>query len=121
MTLDDAEQDAWAYTARCLVNGLVRTRSQRRLHAGRVPFSYVAEMMREQDYRCAVTGFPLEPRRPSAPGTEGTSPWQASLDRIDNDEGYCEGNVRVVCLIANLAMNRWGPEPLRTLMGRTAD
>jgi hypothetical protein len=62
-----------------------------------------------QSYRCAVTGveftFNDTPK----------DPWQPSIDRIDSGRGYHLDNVRLVCLIANLAMNRWGEDTLRAL------
>lgn len=35
-------------------------------------------------------------------------PFQPSLDRIDNTRGYTLDNVRLVCLVVNYCMNRWG-------------
>lgn len=75
----------------------------------------VVALLETQGYRCAVTGVDLEPNP-----VGGAQPFQPSLDRIDNDEGYVLGNVRIVALIVNYAMSRWGEEPLRTLL-RTAN
>jgi hypothetical protein len=53
---------------------------------------------------CEVTGvrFSVE--------TFGSSraPFAPSIDRIDCHHGYTRRNVRLVCQIANLAMNVWG-------------
>jgi hypothetical protein len=68
---------------------------------------------------CMISGIPFDAtpfigsmRRPFAP----------SLDRIDSAQGYVVGNVRLVCVLVNLAMNQWGLEPLlhvaRNLIGR---
>jgi hypothetical protein len=69
----------------------------------------IDEMLEVQSYRCAVTGveftFNDTPK----------DPWQPSIDRIDSGRGYHLDNVRLVCLIANLAMNRWGEDTLRAL------
>lgn len=41
------------------------------------------------------------------------NPFRPSIDRKDNAKGYEIGNVRIVCSIANFAMNEWGEQPLR--------
>lgn len=38
-----------------------------------------------------------------------------SLDRLDNHVGYEQNNVRLVCRIANFAMNIWGDAALLEL------
>ncbi len=40
------------------------------------------------------------------------APWAPSVDRIDSSKGYVPGNVRLVCVAANLAMNEWGEDVL---------
>lgn len=51
---------------------------------------------------CVLTGIPFDPE----PG----SPFRPSIDRIDCDQGYVEGNVRVVCAIVNYALNTFGDD-----------
>jgi len=62
--------------------------------------------------RCEVTGIefslsqePGKRRRPYAP----------SLDRKDSAKGYLIGNIRLVCVAANYAMNEWGLHVLHHL------
>ncbi len=65
--------------------------------------------------RCAVTGIAFSfqkqhgaYRRPFAP----------SVDRIRPTLGYVKGNVRLVCTMANIAMNEWGENVLRDFITR---
>ena len=58
---------------------------------------------------CMLSGIPFDfhpypgsTRRPFAP----------SLDRIDSARGYSADNVRLVCILVNLALNEWGADPL---------
>ncbi len=63
-----------------------------------------------------MSGFPFDL-------TTGRGRWQKfpfvpSLDRKTPALGYTEDNCRVVCLIVNEAMNRWGFDPLLKLARR---
>lgn len=86
-----------------------RTNARERGQAFNLDAAWVEKTLRDQKYRCAVTGIPFV----FLSGQH--NPWQPSIDRIDNDRGYFTNNCRIVCLMANLAMNRWGAEALRTL------
>jgi hypothetical protein len=57
---------------------------------------------------CEVSGLPFDP-------VADRSPFAPSLDRIECSIGYEAGNVRLVCHIANVAMNTWGIEPVLRL------
>lgn len=58
--------------------------------------------------RCEVTRVPFCLDKHAA----GRAPLAPSMDRIDDRLGYSQGNVRLVCQIANLAMNVWDSETL---------
>lgn len=73
---------------------------------------FVLDMLRRQQFKCAVTGLPL--RLPQ----HNRDPWAPSIDQIKPGEGYREDNIRVVSMLANLAMNTWGSEPLLELVSR---
>lgn len=73
----------------------------------------VYKEMQRFGFRCSISGIPFS-RSAKANGGE-PDPWSASLDRIENRQGYIQDNFRVVCLIANLAMNRWGYDTLLRL------
>ena len=60
--------------------------------------------------RCAVSGLEFSD---SVVGTgRAKKPFAPSLDRIDRFRGYRPDNVRLVCVVANFAMNAWGQEPV---------
>jgi hypothetical protein len=61
---------------------------------------------------CEVSGIPFEL---AAAQERRRAPFAPSLDRIDSSAGYVPGNVRLVCLIVNVAMSNWGEQPLRQL------
>lgn len=46
-----------------------------------------------------------------------TSPCSASLDRIDSNRGYIEGNVEWICLFVNLGKNGFSKEQIQNLLG----
>lgn len=70
----------------------------------------IEKLLTYQNWRCAVSGIHLtEPRGKK-------EPFAPSLDRIVPALGYVVGNVRVVCMIVNLAMNVWGEESLVKLV-----
>lgn len=58
--------------------------------------------------RCEVSGIPFVM-------DEKRSPFAPSIDRIDCSIGYDPGNIRIVCHVANVAMNTWGIDPVLTL------
>lgn len=69
------------------------------------------DMLRSQEFNCAVTGAPL--RLP----TKGRDPWSPSVDQIRPGGGYTRENTRIVAMIVNFAMGEWGPEPMMRLAG----
>lgn len=64
------------------------------------------------NWRCAVTNVKFD-YKPAVDGKR--RPWAPSLDRIRSGEGYVPGNVRFVCVAANLAMNEWGEDVLQKM------
>lgn len=61
---------------------------------------------------CSATGLPL------TWGHEGDSvrnPWAPSIDRVDGSKGYVPGNVRVVCVLYNLARNDFPDEAVMAM------
>jgi hypothetical protein len=78
-----------------------------------------ARFMRD---RAALEPKPLGPKKPnvSALSVRGgeRGPFGPSLDRIVPKLGYVTGNIRVVCNLANLAMHKWGEDPLREFVNK---
>ena len=73
-----------------------------------LPFNITSEYVKSiwpSDNKCPALGIKLKR------GTEGScvdsSP---SLDRIDNSKGYIEGNVQIVCHLANKIMSNATPD-----------
>lgn len=89
-------------------------RSQKRGDTGRVTLNNLRVMYVKQRGRCAVSGieFRLDCL---TDGDERSRAFAPSVDRISNDIGYTLKNIRLVCRIANYAMNTWGEAALRAL------
>ena len=71
--------------------------------------------------RCALTKIPFSWDEIGASGKHRRRPYLPSLDRIDSSKGYVAGNVRLVCVAANLAMNSWGEEVFFDILRRVAE
>lgn len=60
--------------------------------------------------RCQLSGVPLT----CASGEK--KPNSASIDRIDSSKGYVWGNVRVIAVCINFALNKWKQDEVFTIM-----
>lgn len=82
----------------------------------RVPFTItqtdLAAMVDAANGRCTISSIPFEFDKQ---GHRVKRPFAPSMDRIDHKQGYIPGNVRFVCVAANVAMNVWGESALRRL------
>ena len=58
-----------------------------------INFDYLADLLIEQDFKCALTGWDIHAMDVNSP---------ASLDRIDSSMGYIEGNVQWVATKVNM-------------------
>jgi 3'-phosphoadenosine 5'-phosphosulfate sulfotransferase (PAPS reductase)/FAD synthetase len=68
---------------------------------------YLAKLWFEQKGRCALTGIMLEYE---SGDLQSKNPYRASVDRIDNNHGYVQGNVRLLTHWANNAKSTWSDE-----------
>ena len=75
---------------------------------------YLLELWTLQDGRCAISGLPFDDRERYEEAFVAT-PWAPSIDRIENDRGYTTDNVRLVCMVANFALNEWPDHVLQRL------
>jgi hypothetical protein len=87
-----------------------------RAAARNIPFTLTADeystLVESCAGRCQLSGLPFEFDKQ---GHRVKRPFAPSLDRIDHKGGYVHGNVRLVCVAANVAMNVWGEAALRRL------
>jgi hypothetical protein len=78
-------------------------------HSGNREFSItlddLKDLWNQQNGVCAVTGLELVIK--AFDDNQSKSPFQASLDRIDNSKGYTKNNIRFVCLMFNYARNNF--------------
>jgi hypothetical protein len=68
---------------------------------------YLAKLWFKQKGRCALTGIMLEYERGDP---QSKNPYRTSVDRIDNNRGYVQGNVRLLTHWANNAKSTWPDE-----------
>jgi hypothetical protein len=98
--------------ARLLFLRAKRNAARRRVEFG-ISESYVRHLLEICGARCSVSGLKLNV---TFDGTWSRNPWAPSIDRIDAKRGYVEGNCRVVCVAANVALNEWGLDVLTLLV-----
>lgn len=83
-----------------------------------IDISHVVDLLVKADGKCALTGIPFEQ---TVVGKSRKRPWSASLDRIESTLGYCDGNIRVVCLSVNIALWDFGDDVLRRIASTLPD
>ena len=66
-----------------------------------VSFDYLADLLIEQDFKCALTGFPIDAMNLNN---------NASLDRIDSSKGYVEGNLQWVLSEVNMMKQQYSQD-----------
>ena len=66
-----------------------------------VSFEYLADLLIEQDFKCALTGWDIHAMDVNSP---------ASLDRIDSSLGYIEGNLQWVTSKVNMMKQHYSQQ-----------
>lgn len=115
LTLDQADRSVsresvaelffreWAWHA--------RGRAKKRGLSFTVTSDLLTDMIVRQDFKCAVSGIDVE-FKTAFRRDYRRHPFVASVDRMDNDRGYEPDNVRIVCLIVNVARSDFGDQAL---------
>jgi hypothetical protein len=84
--------------------GRWRAGAKSRTYPFEVSIEYLQKLLESQNYKCAYTSMNmLCPKTYNEKKEMTSSPYLLSLDRIDNDLGYIEGNVHFVCVWTNKA------------------
>ena len=69
---------------------------------------YILDRIKKSDYKCEVSGISYRFNERCKPGFK--SSYSVSIERIDRLRGYTGGNIRLLCLGVNLAINIWGKD-----------
>lgn len=77
-----------------------------------VSFDYLADLLIEQDFKCALTGWDIHAMEINSP---------ASLDRIDSTLGYIEGNLQWVYSKVNMMKQHYSQQDFIDVCCAVAD
>lgn len=91
---------------------MLRARSRKQHEPTDLNHIYIKDLWEKQNGICSITGWQLILPKDTG-GWQESSPRNASIDRIENDRGYVQGNVRFIALIANLARGQFSDVELR--------
>ena len=90
------------YIRKFLHENLKRASNRDNAHNISINVDYLIEVGDKQDWKCALTGWDLEfVRGGTYWGGKWCNPMSCTIDRINNDKGYVEGNVQLVTWYAN--------------------
>jgi hypothetical protein len=87
-----------------------KNRAKDRDYDHTIDHSFVERLWQEQNGICAVTGAKMVLENNSSYSKQSRLPNGPSLDRIDSNQGYVEGNVQLTTNICNTTKNRWNAE-----------
>jgi hypothetical protein len=79
-----------------------QNRDKRKHYGCDITVEFLKQLWDHQAQTCPFTGWTMILPQDTN-GWNEYSPINASIDRIDNSKGYMQGNVRFVCVMANLA------------------
>jgi hypothetical protein len=84
-----------------------------------VSIEYLQCLLEKQNFKCAYSGIDLLSPTNYYERIEMTSsPYLISLDRIDSNIGYIEGNVQFVCVCINKAKGTYTDEQFKEIINK---
>ena len=99
------------------IYGRWKANAKSRNYPFEVSVEYLQDLLENQNYKCALTGSNMLCPKTYIEKREMTSsPYLLSLDRIDNDLGYVQGNVQFVCVWANKARGTYSNEVFKEII-----
>ena len=110
-------RDKFARSVRGRVYSLyesAKDRSAKKNMVFEITLDYLLEKYEKQEGKCEMTGIPFTSER-NPDGKRFYMPYSPSLDRIDSNKGYTKDNVRLVCVIVNLALNVFGEDVFKNM------
>ena len=82
-----------------------------------VSIERLQEILEKQNFKCGYTNMDmLCPKTYNEKKEMTSSPYLISLDRIDNELGYVEGNVHFVCVWTNKARGSYAHETFKEIL-----
>ena len=97
--------------------GRWRTNATSRNYPFTVSVEYLQSLLESQNFKCAYTNIDmLCPKTYNEKREMTSSPYLISLDRIDNELGYIEGNVQFVCVWVNKARGSYDNEVFKGIL-----
>jgi hypothetical protein len=85
-----------------------------------IDLKYIMDLLKQQDSKCALTGWDLEFTR-GGTYAYGTNPRGCTMDRKNNQRGYVKGNVQLVCWKANKIKGELNDDEFKTFCKQVAD
>jgi len=95
-----------------------RSRSKSRGETTDLTLEYLKEIWENQKGLCSYTNIKMEMPRSSQDEDIKKSPTKLSLDRIDPNIGYIQGNVEFVCYCVNVMKNDFTKDQMITFINQ---
>lgn len=79
-----------------------------------IDLDFLLNLYEQQNGKCKLTNLELKFER-NKDSKQNFMPFSPSLDKVDASKGYTKDNVRLVCVIVNLALNNFGEETFKIM------
>lgn len=93
------------------VIGAIKTRASKAGYSLDFDLDYLVSLYDQQSGQCAATGIPFNLKNESR--IKRFRPFSVSIDRINPNGRYEKSNIRLVCVVFNLALNAFGEDVFR--------